>query len=103
VTANTLVRAIATAPDYLNSQSQAAVYNMLNLQIDSVAPMADDTIQVRWQTHFGQNYMLQVSHDLISWSDIGDPVSGNGNIATVTDDTPFASSDQRFYRVVQMP
>jgi hypothetical protein len=103
VTRNILVYAIATAPDYLNSPRQAAVYNPINLKIGSVAPMADDTIQVRWQTLSGQNYILQVSHDLISWSDIGDPVSGNGFIATIIDYTPFASSDQRFYRIVQTP
>jgi hypothetical protein len=105
LTVDTTVSAIATLPDYMDSQVQTANYIVppLNLQIDSVTPMYDDTAQVRWHTRSGQNYVLQVSNDLISWTDIGGPVSGNGSIAVVTDYTPFASSDQRFYRIELTP
>ena len=54
-----------------------------------------------WQTQFNTytnlNYALQRSTDLQSWSDVTDPVPGNGGAMTLSDTNAVA--DKAFYRV----
>ena len=45
----------------------------------------------------GRTYQPQVSGDLLSWTDIGPPLVGNGEAQSVTDSSPAA---KRFYRLV---
>ncbi len=48
-------------------------------------------------------YQLQHTGDLasIAWIDLGDPLTGTGDVLTITD--PVTASQQRFYRVVEIP
>ena len=45
----------------------------------------------------GRTYQPQVSGDLLTWTDIGSPLVGNGEAQSVTDSSPAA---KRFYRLV---
>lgn len=51
----------------------------------------------------GVKYQVQSTADLnsISWSDLENPVSGTGEMLTIS--FPIISSGQRFYRVVEIP
>jgi hypothetical protein len=57
-------------------------------------------IQIRWQTVAGKTYAVQYSSGLISWSNLGNSVQGDGSIATVTDPSTIQQNGQRYYRVV---
>ncbi|MCP5528140.1 MAG: right-handed parallel beta-helix repeat-containing protein [Verrucomicrobiales bacterium] len=56
-------------------------------------------VQIQWPTKSGRMYQLQGSVDLESWSDIGDPVEGDGQPAA-----QFLESSgvQRFYRLAPL-
>ncbi len=48
-------------------------------------------------TILGRNYQPKVSPDLLSWSNLGDPISGDGSTKSINDPTP---DTRRFYRVI---
>ena len=76
-------------PDPLDSNS--------SLAIDRTSLVSSGQIQIRWQTVAGKSYTVQYSTNLTAWNDLGDPVQGDGSIASVIDTTPIAN--RRFYRI----
>lgn len=53
--------------------------------------------RLQWQTQTGKTYQVQVSYELSTWSNIGDPISGNGTLKTFFDSTD--QDAKKFYRV----
>jgi hypothetical protein len=56
-------------------------------------------VQIQWQTVAGKGYSVQSSSDLVSWSNVGSAVLGDGTTVSVTDPTPISQTGQRYYRI----
>jgi len=70
------------------------------LAIDRSTLIFNGYVQIRWQTVSGKTYAVQYSTDLVSWSDLRDPVQGDGSIATVNDTSRIQQEGQKYYRIV---
>jgi hypothetical protein len=70
------------------------------LAIDRTSFVSGGYTQTRWQTVPGKTYAVQYSIDLISWTNLGNLVQGDGSIATVNDPSPIQQNTRRFYRIV---
>jgi sugar lactone lactonase YvrE len=70
------------------------------LKITEATIAADGQAQIRWPTVPGKAYILQYSIDLLSWSDLGDPVQGDGAITSVMVAPQNQPGRQIFYRIV---
>jgi hypothetical protein len=55
------------------------------------------TFKLSFGTETGITYQLQYSSDLITWVDVGDPISGNGSETSLNDN---GTDEKAFWRVV---
>jgi glucose/arabinose dehydrogenase len=69
------------------------------LAINCSSLLSGGQFQVRWQTVAGKTYTVQYSSDLISWSNLGNAVVGDGSVASVTDSVHTPAGKQTFYRI----
>lgn len=68
-----------------------------SVQISAVA----GGIQLGWLTEATKQYQVQWSPDLISWSNLGNSISGDGLVKTVSEN--LGTNTKRFYRVIISP
>ena len=68
-----------------------------SVQISAVA----GGIQLSWLTEATKQYQVQWSPDLISWSNLGNSISGDGLVKTVSEN--LGANTKRFYRVIISP
>ena len=59
----------------------------------TVSPAAE----ISWQTKSGVSYQPESSSTLSGWLDFGEPVTGDGNVKAIYDDSPLVGS--KFYRI----
>jgi hypothetical protein len=78
----------------LNPTNPASIF-----KIES-ASMTNSSTTISWDSVLGKNYTVQWSSDLVTWNALGNPVLGNGSLASMTDSTPGQQNRQRFYRVL---
>jgi hypothetical protein len=69
------------------------------LAIDSHSICKSGQIQIRWQTVAGKAYTVEYSSDLFTWTHLGNPIQGDGTVASVYDPTAISENIQRHYRV----
>jgi hypothetical protein len=70
------------------------------LRIDSNSLISNGLVQIRWQTVQGKTYTVRYSTDLVTWSDLANPVQGDGTVASVSDPAVISQNSQRYYRIV---
>ena len=63
--------------------------------------LTNQAIELKMKTKAGMNYQPQFSPDLISWTNLGSSISGDGLIKTVTD--TVGSNPRGFYQIVISP
>ncbi len=78
----------------LNPTNPASVF-----KIES-ASVTNSGTTIKWDSVLGKNYTVQWSSDLVTWNTLGNPIAGNGSLASMTDSTPGRQNRQRFYRVL---
>jgi hypothetical protein len=54
-------------------------------------------IVLRWTTEWNNQYQVQVSPDMQTWTNLGAPLTGNGSLRTFTVPAPY--SPQQFFRL----
>lgn len=69
------------------------------LQLDASSGPVSGHMQLRWQSVAGKGYTVQYSSDLVSWSNVGDFVEGDGSLLSVSDPAAIPPNGQRFYRI----
>ena len=69
------------------------------LQIESPIQLSSGLPEIRWRTVVGKTYIVQYSTDFISWSALGSPVQGDGQIATSIDTSANGRAVSRYYRI----
>ena len=66
----------------------------------SRAMLTDDGhMQIQWQTVTGKSYLVQRSADLLSWVNLGAPVTGDGTMVSIMDSAQESPDSQSFYRI----
>ncbi|HTR42687.1 MAG TPA: chitobiase/beta-hexosaminidase C-terminal domain-containing protein [Pseudomonadales bacterium] len=78
----------------LNPTNTASVFKI------EKALLTNSGTTISWDSVLGKNYTVQWSSDLVTWNTLGNPVSGNGSLASIIDSTPGRQNHQRFYRVL---
>ncbi|MCC5838939.1 MAG: hypothetical protein JJT96_02355 [Opitutales bacterium] len=61
--------------------------------------MIGGSVELSFASQAGVAYQLQRSHDLVSWEDVGMPISGDGSDLVAQDDEPGAVDGIVFYRL----
>ncbi len=57
-------------------------------------------MRIQWQTIAGKSYLVQRSADLLTWTNLGDAVLGDGTVAFGTDPVAPTPDSRSFYRVI---
>jgi hypothetical protein len=75
-----------------------AVSGQPEIVISNESGVEDKNLVLRWQSAVGVRYQVQESTALSAWSDVGQPVDGNG---TMLSWSQAISSPAKFFRIVQ--
>jgi hypothetical protein len=99
---NTYQISLSSSNTFFQSRNRA-----FTLEGDSYVPLLSiqvSQVSLCWYTVTGFSYQLQYRSSLTTniWTDLGNPISGNGTNTCVLDSVSV-EAPQRFYRVVQSP
>ena len=102
VNGNTILGVIAAAKGYTNSDLVTAFFPLLQTLSPQAAYLVIQSgghAQIRWQTAANKTYIVKYSDDLMTWNILGNQVTGDGSVSTVTDPTSIQTAPHRYYRV----
>lgn len=68
--------------------------------ISVIVAEGSDTVTLRWSSEPGAAYLIEISNDLITWTDVaGGEIESNANELEWSDDNPTNDARRRYYRV----
>jgi hypothetical protein len=86
---------------YFVDYQSGSLYAMMDdlLLIKSITLGAGGNILLKWDSSANRTYLMQISNDLKSWSNLGGTITGTGNELSLTDSNAITAASRRFYRV----